>query len=206
MLSSWKQQIRQQMRQVRRAWLNEVTEPKAAWDLAVARRLAQVLQDNCGLSSSAESGALVALYRAMDDEVDPLGVRDLLPQWQWCYPKVEGSDLQFFLPQSERSFAPGAFAILEPDPLQADRVELNQCAACVVPAVAFDQGGGRLGQGKGFYDRALKNYQGLKVGLAYSVQMSEGLFPRESHDVLMDVVITEKFVVKVRSKERIEEG
>ena len=62
----------------------------------------------------------------------------------------------------------------------------------LVPGVAFDLSGNRLGRGKGYYDRYLENSGALRVGLAWTEQMKEKI-PVESHDCHMDFIITEKF-------------
>jgi 5-formyltetrahydrofolate cyclo-ligase len=62
----------------------------------------------------------------------------------------------------------------------------------LVPGVAFDWEGARLGRGKGYYDRYLESSDALRIGLAWSEQMKEKI-PVESHDCHMDFIITEKF-------------
>ena len=61
----------------------------------------------------------------------------------------------------------------------------------IVPGVAFDPTGNRMGRGRGFYDRLLKSTpNAIKVGVAYDFQMLDTL-PVEPHDVKMDLIITE---------------
>ncbi|MCA9516375.1 MAG: hypothetical protein KC635_15645 [Myxococcales bacterium] len=69
---------------------------------------------------------------------------------------------------------------------------LAALAALVVPGLAFDAAGGRLGQGGGFYDRLLGGLatRPRLVGLAFAAQVVPSV-PREAHDVLMDTVVTE---------------
>jgi 5-formyltetrahydrofolate cyclo-ligase len=64
----------------------------------------------------------------------------------------------------------------------------------ICPGVAFDVYGGRLGRGKSYYDRFLKDLKGRVpiVGLAFNCQLSQDPFPFEYHDVSMDLIITEK--------------
>ncbi|HWI61198.1 MAG TPA: 5-formyltetrahydrofolate cyclo-ligase [Symbiobacteriaceae bacterium] len=88
------------------------------------------------------------------------------------------------------TLAAGAYGILEPRPewpvMAPDEVDL-----VVVPGVAFDEHGGRLGYGGGYYDRLLPVLQGATlVGLAYQFQVVDGL-PRDPHDVPVDGVATE---------------
>lgn len=62
----------------------------------------------------------------------------------------------------------------------------------LVPGVAFDMSGMRLGRGKGYYDRYFENKDVLKVGIAWSQQIIEHI-PFEQHDCQMDFIITEEY-------------
>lgn len=91
--------------------------------------------------------------------------------------------------EKDEALQKGAFGILEPfskriaDPRLIDVV--------LVPGIAFDKKGGRIGFGKGCYDRFLKKTEALKIGLCYDFQLCEKT-EEESHDIKMDFVITEK--------------
>lgn len=85
-----------------------------------------------------------------------------------------------------------------PQPLAIHPVAVSDLEFVVVPAVAFDSAGRRLGHGGGYYDRLLKGYSGFKVGVAFEFQMVEAV-PLESHDVAVDLVITEKQVYGPRA-------
>ena len=86
-------------------------------------------------------------------------------------------------------FTVGQYGILEP--VKKCRIAPEKIGLVVVPGVAFDKKGSRLGRGKGYYDRLLKNTRSFKLGLAYSWQIVDKL-PEEKEDVLMDMVLTEK--------------
>jgi len=60
----------------------------------------------------------------------------------------------------------------------------------IVPGVAFDRNGNRLGRGGGYYDRLLQNKKAIKIGLAYEMQMVAEA-PHTRYDVPMDMVVTE---------------
>lgn len=87
----------------------------------------------------------------------------------------------------------GAFGIMEPKqrrPFDEAKIEL-----VIVPGIAFDLEGHRLGYGHGFYDKLLHRLtNAAKVGLAYDFQVVQKL-PSESHDEIMDVVVTESRVI-----------
>lgn len=63
----------------------------------------------------------------------------------------------------------------------------------LIPGVAFDKRGNRLGRGKAYFDRYLKHFAGLKIGLAYEFQLVERL-PVDEWDRAMDMIVTEKTV------------
>lgn len=65
----------------------------------------------------------------------------------------------------------------------------------IVPGLGFTKSGERLGRGKGFYDRFLENYQGIKIALVFEEQLLEEL-PVEEHDINVDYVVSEKGVWK----------
>lgn len=76
-------------------------------------------------------------------------------------------------------------------PLTIRPVAVSELEFIVVPAVAFDPAGRRLGHGGGHYDRLLKRCSGLKVGVVFEFQMVEAV-PCAAHDVTVDLVVTEE--------------
>ena len=74
----------------------------------------------------------------------------------------------------------------------------SQQSICIVPAVVFDKEGYRIGYGKGFYDRFLSNFTGVKVGLVYS-NMILPKVPRGRFDKHVDIIISERGVVAVNA-------
>ncbi|CAI8751972.1 5-formyltetrahydrofolate cyclo-ligase [Brevibacillus sp. IT-7CA2] len=87
----------------------------------------------------------------------------------------------------------GVYGIWEPDPALAEEADVSHLDAILVPGVAFDSKGGRMGYGGGYYDRFLATLKKLPflVGVGFSIQVVEHV-PLESHDVLLDAVVTEK--------------
>lgn len=92
---------------------------------------------------------------------------------------------------------PGTFGILEPA-ADARGVSLAESDFILVPVVAWDSRGNRVGYGKGYFDRELKSRgRALCAGLAFEVQLHDPL-PNTPTDVPMDMVITEKRVIRFR--------
>lgn len=142
----------------------------------------------------------VALYCAMPSEVDtaPLaqalwrgGVRLFLPK---TVGRGRQATLAFVPYTPETLLARHAGGMLEPSAggaqgAPAAAVDAHALDAIVVPGVAFDLRGGRLGRGWGCYDRALAGFDGLVVALAHAHQLT-GSLPREAHDCGVDAIVT----------------
>lgn len=92
------------------------------------------------------------------------------------------------------ALAPGLLGILEPQTQAIDPMEID---LILVPGLAFDACGNRLGQGGGYYDRFLRRVTAMTLGLAFHAQMSERLVTAP-HDVPVDAVATESGIVVFR--------
>ena len=90
----------------------------------------------------------------------------------------------------------GAYSILEPKS-DAPKAVFTQKSICIVPALAFDLNGNRLGYGKGFYDRFLNSFTGLSVGITYTELKCQSL-PHEYTDIPVDIIITDKESVRTK--------
>lgn len=88
----------------------------------------------------------------------------------------------------------GNFTI--PEPKIIDNYDLSKIDLVIVPAVAFDRQGGRLGQGKGYYDRFLSKTDAVRIGFCFTAQISETALPMEPHDAKMEIVVTDKEVIR----------
>ena len=88
----------------------------------------------------------------------------------------------------EKDIRPGRFGVREPGE-HCPAVDLNRLDLLLVPGVAFDPQGWRLGRGKGFYDRLLTRVSGTKCGVAFDEQIITEI-PIEPHDVRMDCILT----------------
>jgi len=88
----------------------------------------------------------------------------------------------------DRDLVDGHFGIKEPGPA-CEVHPLNLLDLVLVPGVAFDLGGRRLGRGAGYYDRLLSEVRGTTCGIAFDEQIS-GELPVEPHDVFVDCILT----------------
>ncbi|MEW6031606.1 MAG: 5-formyltetrahydrofolate cyclo-ligase [Bacillota bacterium] len=92
----------------------------------------------------------------------------------------------------------GCYGILEPDPARCPPVDPEDIDLVVVPGVAFDETGGRLGYGGGYYDRflGLEARRAVRAGLAFEAQISPTPFALDPHDARMDFVFTEERIIR----------
>jgi 5-formyltetrahydrofolate cyclo-ligase len=68
----------------------------------------------------------------------------------------------------------------------------------LVPGLAFDPAGGRLGRGAGYYDRLLTKFEGVRVGVCFSELLVDEV-PTEAHDIQMDFVVTPEGIISCES-------
>jgi 5-formyltetrahydrofolate cyclo-ligase len=101
-------------------------------------------------------------------------------------PRVEEDKITFYELSSIKSLIRGRFGIMEPPP----SVSISEIDILVVPGIAFDKTGNRLGYGKGYYDRLMSGKQTFSVGLAYSFQLLENL-PYDRYDKRLDAIASE---------------
>ena len=90
---------------------------------------------------------------------------------------------------------PAKFGLFEPNNTCPILIP-DEKTLCIVPAIAFDENGNRLGYGKGFYDRFLSNFNGASIGLTCSDLLVKQL-PTDPHDTPVKIVITESEIIKI---------
>lgn len=149
-----------------------------------------------------EESRTILFYISIRDEVItiPLLQRELAGARRCVVPYCSGDTLQLIHLKEWSELAPGAFGILEPVPeLRED--PSRQCPPeaidlAIIPGVAFDRRGGRLGHGRGFYDRLLPQLRTdcPRVGLSFECQLVPHI-PMEPHDQYMQTIITERELI-----------
>ena len=183
-----KQEIRSRLR-ARRQGL----DPRAA------RHKSHRVTQNLVSLPGFQNARCIAMYSSLAEEA---GTREMMiaalrQQKKIAVPKVYGRDMQLLrVCDVERDLAlQGAFGIMEPDPDLCDPVPLDEVDWFVVPGVAFDRFGSRVGFGAGYYDRLLprKRPDAGVVGVAFDFQVVHAL-PAHEGDHPMDAVITDEAV------------
>ena len=124
----------------------------------------------------------------MKDEVQ---THDFIEKWsknkRILLPVVVENDLELRLYSGTQSLCIGSYGIEEP--VGKAFTDYHSIDLVVVPGVAFDASGHRLGRGKGYYDRLLPHIPAYKAGICFPFQLVEEV-PSEEFDIRMDAVIT----------------
>ncbi|HOO47683.1 MAG TPA: 5-formyltetrahydrofolate cyclo-ligase [Deltaproteobacteria bacterium] len=152
------------------------------------RKFEELIMDHIATLPIFQKSGVVSFYVPIRGEVD------LLPLWHRVkktvlFPKVCGDLLAFYPVHDPRDFVRGCFGILEPS--SADEFDVSEVDLMIVPGIAFDHEGHRLGYGKGYYDRLINNNKGLMtVGVCFDEFYIERL-PVEPWDANVNLVVTQ---------------
>lgn len=185
MLSERKQALRRQVRATRNA------QPDKDF-------LSRLICETCMALPQYQLARTIMWYLDTRSEVRtrPSLAQALTREKRIIVPYCQGSELGLYSLKTIEECAPGAWQIPEPAMhLREDldkRVMPQELDFILVPGVAFDRTGGRLGNGYGYYDRLLAQVRSdtLLVGISFESQVLEAL-PLAPHDIRMDRVITE---------------
>jgi 5-formyltetrahydrofolate cyclo-ligase len=185
-----KTDLRRHYRTARRAFVASLSKAaREAEERALASQIAPLLP----------GVRLAGSYAAVGDEIDPVWIEKLLGPH--AFPRVVGPDISFHI-AAWADMKPGFQGIPEPA-ASAPRVDPD---LLLVPLVAVTLAGVRLGQGRGYYDRALANLRAnaarnqrplLAVGLAWECQIAPAL-PADAWDMKLDMVATPVRLVDCR--------
>lgn len=146
--------------------------------------LSQRIQNFLKQSLIHEKGTWAGYHHLSDEpQINWNEVSDAI---NWAFPKLSGDSLEFVAGVTEYKKSSLGFR----EPANGIRVSTDELNGVVMPGLAFDKQGRRLGRGKAFYDRSLQDYKGKKIGLVFDVSFCEEL-PAERHDVGCDTVITD---------------
>lgn len=177
-MESEKREFRRQMRKVRSS-----VEQREEKSQCIEQKMLRYIQEN--------AFDRIFLYVSYRDEV---GTRRMLAKllelgYSAAVPKVHGQEMDFLEITSCEELKPGAYGILEPDNDQK-RIPTAQ-SLMILPGLAFDRAGGRMGYGGGFYDRYLAAHGlGRHIGIAYEAQVMDWIL-LEQNDQRVDGVMTE---------------
>lgn len=136
-----------------------------------------------------KAATTILIYHSLPDEVS---THAFIEKWQktkrLLLPVVVGNDLEIRLYSGLDNLATGSYGISEPTGCRYS--EYKNIELVIVPGVAFDLNGNRLGRGKGYYDRLLPQLShSYKIGICFPYQIVKEV-PAEPFDIRMDEILT----------------
>ena len=164
-----------------------------------------------------EEAVYIAAYQALEDE--PC-LSSFYKLWKdkVCFPVMKDGVLEFY--RSEGQWHKNSFSVFEPIAKAENKIPLDEISVFLIPGRAFDRSGGRLGRGKAYYDKTLagidtaqflpntkeksffvkalkahKQKNILFIGLAFVEQIHNEKLPLLEHDVLLNILVTDQFVL-----------
>ncbi len=134
---------------------------------------------------------MIAAYYPLGSEVD---LRPLLEQLEregkrFVLPISYSNGVMVFHEAKLETLEQGMYGIFQP-PEHSAVIVPEEIDGMLVPGVVFDSAGGRIGYGKGYYDRILQGYQGWTMGVCYAAQMTANVFS-QPHDVPLQYLVDE---------------
>lgn len=173
----------------------------ARMGVAERRAAAAVIAERIWTLEEAASARVMLLYASAGVEVatDAIAAgaerRGIVVTYPRCLPQTRAMVLHRVMEPGELRMA-ATYGIREPDPT-CPVVEIGEVDVALVPGLAWDRRGTRLGRGAGYYDRLFKSpgWRGFRCGLFYSIQEFERL-PANRMDAPLDAVVTEEGVVR----------
>lgn len=149
---------------------------------------------------------VLLMYAPLDDEIDvmPIAERAWADGKNVAFPRCRKEDctMEYHVVQSTDELIAGAYGIREPQdsaPVwSAAEGTAEDHPVCLIPGLVFDRAGYRVGYGKGYYDRYLSTFPGVRVGIVYA-DCVLGEIPRGRFDLAVDVLVTDKGVRAVHA-------
>ncbi|MDR3118272.1 MAG: 5-formyltetrahydrofolate cyclo-ligase [Mediterranea sp.] len=168
----------------------QIARRKACQSAATLRSLSLDILETLENHPVFRSSNTVLLYHSMEDEVY---THAFIEKWSKrkhiLLPVVQGDELEIRSYRNPDDMAVGTYGIKEPTGTAFH--DYTQIDLAIVPGVAFDTSGSRLGRGKGYYDKLLPELTAYKIGICFPFQLMDKI-PAEEFDVRMDEVIFNK--------------
>ena len=166
------------------------TEEKKSYDQRIVETIADM--------PAFRKASAVLLYAPCGTEIDLIPLVRVARRLgkTVAFPRcdTETTTMQFFVLTPEARLVKGGYGIFEP-PADAPLCETDERTLCILPGLSFAPDGGRLGYGKGYYDRFLATFQGVTVGAVYAAMVAKSL-PCEPHDIPAQFLVTERGVMR----------
>ncbi len=178
------------------------------------RKVKQLISESATMelhSRSLEiSRNLISLIHSLNDSKSLIGVFSPLsdePNWElgfgeilWdslAYPSIENGEMVYFKCKPDECVEQNDFGVTIKGPPDSVRNNPVVPDILVIPALAYDLKGRRLGRGKGYYDRYLENFNGRRVGICFDFQLLDHV-PAKEHDQSVEYIVTDKKTINKR--------
>lgn len=136
-----------------------------------------------------EQSKTILIYVSFNDEVDTIKIIEYLLKYkEVAVPKIENNKMNFYLINSLSELSFGTFNILEPTTKKVLTDFSN--TICITPGICFSKDKYRLGYGKGYYDRFIKENHLYQIGLCYQACLLDKI-PHDYYDQKVDEIITD---------------
>lgn len=181
--------IKTELRKELKSKRSNLTDKKEASNIIQNKLLSSKLYSKCNA---------ILCYSSLNDEVNTNRIikKSLLDSKAVALPYCidNNGTMEFYVVNSLDDLIEGSFGVKEPDISKCKKLISFDNAIIVVPALAFDKQGYRLGYGKGYYDRFLEKHHIKSIGLCYNDLIQEEL-PTDRFDLPVNYIITEKQVI-----------
>lgn len=188
--------------QAKQAMRNEMKARLAAYDPPALYSLSIQACENLVSSEAFQHARTIMMYASLPQEVDVshIALRCYQDNRTVCLPKIDWDHHRMWpVPVNsfdDRSLVEDRYGLRCPErgcPMPVEMIDL-----VIVPGVAFDTDGHRLGRGGGYYDRFLgqSGFIGRCIGLCFDCQIVDAV-PRAGHDIVMDLVATDRRLISV---------
>lgn len=165
-------------------------EQKAKWDKIISRAICE--------SEHFENAEQILVFSSNENEFD---TRYIIERCRLSYKRVyyprcidKEGNMEFFKVDSVGDLTHGSFNILEPKEYCKKYVPQKNDLV-IVPCLSADRMGNRIGYGKGYYDRFLKDFNGVSVCPCYDEMLSDTL-PTDDYDMKINIIVTDKEVIQ----------
>lgn len=161
------------------------------------KKQSQIITNTLQKHKIFQNAQKILLYIPIKNEVDTLElIHKNLRKKEIHLPRVKDEQkISIHKITSFEDLETGSYGIPEPKE-NCESIRISQLDLIIVPGVAFDVKGMRIGFGKGYYDRLLKNLKTKKLALAYEFQIKDSL-PADPHDQKIDIIITEERTITI---------
>ena len=186
---------------------DEIFRKRKSLSKREAEEKSRIITEKLFLLNEFKDAKNIMFYISFNNEIDTIEtIKKLLKnkgenKKNIIVPYVEKNNpiLQLSEIKDFNDLEPKTYGILEPMEGKIKKFEINKLDMVIAPGVVFDKNGHRIGYGYGYYDRLLGKLgkKATKIGLCYDFQLIDKI-PEQKHDVPMDIIITEKRIVKVQ--------